>query len=225
LNNYIDVNKQAYEQLANEGYYDKILMEYDDITCYLCNRVYEQYRTMNKGNNPLNLLELGPGSGRSLYYFSNIYNINTTAIELSDKMAKKVSDMVKRVGMIVGDVKDIDKLLDHQYDIIYASAFIHLFPKNDASIVLQNACKWLKDSGIIYLSTTINQELKEGVFPKLYSQSKVRRYRVLYTEPEFKKLITISNLDIVDEWKRDDTNRNRKWLNIICRKKGNQNVQ
>jgi SAM-dependent methyltransferase len=213
LDNYIDINRDAYDKLCDDGYYDKV--EYDN-TEISCDRVYSQYCKINNGSKPLNVLELGPGIGRALHYFSTVYNCNTTAIELSQKMAIKAKRMAPSANIIVCDVKDINILIHSQFDIIYANAFIHLFPEQDALFVLQNYSKLLKDSGLIYLSTTINQEYKVGIFRKM--NLKVERFRVFYTEPKIIELVTNCNLSIIDKWIMTEPTRKQEWIYVICQK-------
>jgi ubiquinone/menaquinone biosynthesis C-methylase UbiE len=72
---------------------------------------------------------------------------------------------------------------DDKFDIIYACAFIHCFPKSDADLLLKKIHSWLKPNGIFSVSTTINLISGEGLEEKKDYDGKIsdigRNIRIL----------------------------------------------
>jgi len=216
---YISVNKQTYDILADE-YYEKICnnVKSKNIFDYLCKRVFFTYKNHFK-KNPKSVLELGPGLGNALKIFSTKYNCNVTGIELSHRMAEKAQKKAVRAAIINDDINNIDNLLESQFDIIYANAVIHLFPRKDAVELLVKIHKWLKNSGVIYISTTLHEISEEGFFLKSNCDKKLNRYRRKYDEIDFKDLVCTTGFLVIDEWKFSETEMSKQWINLICEKK------
>jgi len=107
--------------------------------------------------------------------------------------------------------------LTGEFDIIFAGAIIHLFPKNDAQKLLSYIYTWLKPDGTLFINTTINIESEEGYLTKHDYKGGIKRYRKKWTETEFEKFIS-GQFVILKTLYTDELNRNKKWLGYICRK-------
>jgi len=75
-------------------------------------------------------------------------------------------------------------------------AVIHLFPIEDAKIVLKNVKKSLKEDGYLIIGTTINEKDMEGYYEKEDYNIKVKRFRHKYTKETYEKLLNECGFEI-----------------------------
>lgn len=109
---------------------------------------------------------------------------------------------------------------DSEFDYIYMEAMIHNFPLSEAVKVLDLASKWLKETGILICTTTVECQDSEGYEKKEDYNEKVKRFRHRYTDKTFDELIK-SNFVIVDKkYKREkDEIRDKLWQIIYAKKR------
>ena len=93
---YIEINKNAYEILANEYNTRNYKIGYD-----FWNNIYDDLNLKNKEN--IKILEIGPGHGRNIKFFKQYNNkFKITALEIS----KNMCNIIKK------DNPDVQKVLD-----------------------------------------------------------------------------------------------------------------
>ena len=208
---YIEVNRQAYDQLSDD-YRKRALSrsEFESSPDEIIHHIL-QYAVKKQD---LQVLEIGPGSGEVLKCFEN-RKCGTTAIDISKNIidiAISKSPMTRYIHANILDAQ-IPVL---NFDIIFAGAIIHLFPKSDAYKVLSKIRKCLKNNGILFINTTINNNSEEGYFVKSDYNNSVTRFRKKWTEGEFKTFVS-AEFEILDVIYTDEKNRNKLWVGYICK--------
>ena len=156
---YIEINKDAYEILANEYNTRNYKIGYD-----FWNNIYDDLNLKNKEN--IKILEIGPGHGRNIKFFKQYNNkFKITALEISKNMCNIIKKDNPDVQIINDNILNYSFEND-QFDIIQMIAVIHLFPIEDAKIVLKNVKKSLKEDGYLIIGTTINEKDMEAIMKK-----------------------------------------------------------
>ena len=201
-NDYIKINKDAYNNLAKE---------YDERTYAVKDEFYKDimFKDLNlkKG---AKILEIGPGRGARLKLFCD-YGLDVTAIELSEEMSKLCLKKAPEAKIINKNVFECD--FNYKFDFIYMEAVIHNFPINDAKKLLKLVYKWLKDDGILICTTTVDKNDSEDYEEKKDYQNKIKRFRHRYTESSFENLFKETNFKILDKKYKEeiDEARNKLW--------------
>jgi SAM-dependent methyltransferase len=143
-----------------------------------------------------NVLECGPGNGNFAKELIN-KGMNVTAIDISKKMGEIASKNAKDLNLLIGDFLDYD-FGNNKFDLVVGRMFIHLFKTKDAITILQKMNSLLNKNGIIFLTTTVHNEYKEGFEKKENYPDAPARYRVRYTGEKLKELVSIANLEILE---------------------------
>lgn len=162
---------------------------------------------------PSRILELGPGSGEVLAILSS-NGRSATAVELSPKMAAVASAHAPDALVIVGDARRA-RFARGSFDAVYASAFIHLFPKAEAARLLGRVRHWIQPDGLLFVSTTAEAMSGEGIEIKPDYVRRVARFRARWKEDEFARLVTEGGYSIVERTAADD--RGKSWVAYVCR--------
>ncbi len=210
-NDYIQINKQAYDDTADE--FDKkvaIRQESDE------KMVADMLKYFPVTSHPA-LLELGTGSGYIANLFSN-YGYEVSAVEISPKMAEVAKKHAPKVNIIVDDFLAHD-FAGKTFDVIVGIAFVHLFTEQDAKRVIDKIHGLLNKNGVCVLSTTLHEQDAEGFIEKSNFTTKVKRFRRQYTTDSFCNLI-FTKLEKVDVFENDDSEKNagKRWLNVVSQK-------
>lgn len=170
----------------------------------------ETYETFNsylkKGTT---ILDLGCGSGRDSYHFSN-YGYEVISADYSDEMVKMARDYLNK-EVIKLDMRQMD--FKKKFDGIWACASILHIKKDAIGKVLKNSYRALKDGGIMYMSFKYGEgEVQSG-----------ERHFSNYTEDTFSELLDSLDIFSVEKfWKTADVRPDRQdefWLNVIVKKK------
>ena len=162
----------------------------------------------------IDVLELGPGSGLALRMFSENH-FSSTAIDISGKIIEVAKRNSPNSNFIKANFLEHD-FGDTTFSGIFAKAFIHLFPKNDAIAVLDKIYKLTAPRGCFFIATSIHNEPSEGYEEKSdYADSPIR-FRKKWTEDELM-------LAVRDKWTILDKNynqeRGKSWLALTLSKK------
>lgn len=118
---YIRINEETYNKLAKE-YNERDYAVQDD---FYINTMFEDI-DFKEGQK---ILEIGPGRGARLKNFCD-FNLDVTAIELSEEMCKLCVQKAPKAKIINKNVLECD--FDFQFDFIYMEAVIHNFPLEDS---------------------------------------------------------------------------------------------
>lgn len=210
-NNYILINKNAYDALADEYLNRTEKNDYlikDD--CWY--KILEELITKENTE----VLEVGPGSGRILNIFDQL-GCRTTAVELSPKMSEFSKKKSPNTNVITGNILN-QYFTDNSFDIIFLMAVIHNFPKKEAIKLLDKIYKWLKINGFLVIITTIHEKEYQGFTLKEDYNKKVTRFRYQYTKKSFDKLLKDSKYNTYKKCIIEEKDRNKTWYNVICKK-------
>lgn len=124
LKNIINVNRNAYDQLASE-----FNSRESDLANYKQNLKVYISRFVKESEN---VLEIGPGTGHLLQILENL-GCRTTAIELSEKMCELIRKNSPETVVLIQDIFTVN-FCARQFDVICALALIHTIPSREASI-------------------------------------------------------------------------------------------
>lgn len=210
---YTHLNRLAYDVLAEE-YGNRLLKPgpNQEAPTYLADLLTKHL------NLPIHrLLELGPGPGDVLSILAQKAS-DTVAIELSPKMAELARQRSPSSLIIVGDALEID-FSDHSFDGIYAGAFLHLFPEQEATRMLIRATRWLKPDGAIFINTSVSLQSSAAVEVKSDYVLRVARFRSRWTDEQFRKMINKAGLKIIDRATTDERERSKFWVAYVCKMK------
>lgn len=208
---YIKINKNAYEILANEYNTRNYEIGYD-----FWNNIYDDLNLKNKNN--VEVLEVGPGNGRNVKIFKQ-YNSNfkITVLEISENMCNIIKKNNPDIKIINSDILEYN-FTNKQFDIIQMVAVIHLFPIEDAKVVLNNIRVALKENGYLIIGTTINENDVEGYYEKEDYNIKVKRFRHKYTKESYEKLLSECGFKICKKYFISENDRNKLWYDAVCKK-------
>jgi 2-polyprenyl-3-methyl-5-hydroxy-6-metoxy-1,4-benzoquinol methylase len=210
---YIRINKDAFDKLCSE-YGKRIESKFGDSPEKLGGLLLKH---VNQDFKKVTLLEVGPGSGHTLKYFS-INTYQTIAIDLSEKMAKLAKENSPASIVICDNILDVH-FLDAQFEAIFAGAVIHLFPLTDARILLHKFSNWLKPNGYLFINTTIHHQSEEGFFIKNDYPKSVIRFRRKWMEQDIICEIINANFEVREKIYTNEIDRNKKWIGLILQKK------
>lgn len=212
MKRYVKANQKVYDILADE--YKSRLKDYV-ISDRKIAAPFISY--LKKHFKSAKVLELGPGSGLNLSFFEKAGFV-TTAIDISREILRVAEDTAPRTKYLLGDFLGYD-FGRIKYDGIFAKAFIHLFPKSDAVIVLSKIAKLLVNGGAAFIATTVNEESVEGFFEKEDYQGATKRYRKKWTEDELMVSLADAGFKIINKGYHNEPDKKKKWVNLVVVKK------
>ena len=205
---YIRINKETYNKLAKE-YSDRDYAVQND---FYINTMFKDL-DLREGKK---ILEIGPGRGDRLKNFYD-FNLDVTAIELSEEMCKLCTQKAPKAKIINKNALECD--FDFQFDFIYMEAMIHNFPLVEAKKVLELVSKWLKDTGTLICTTTVEKIDSEGYEEKSDYKNKEKRFRHRYTEQTFDEIFKNDFIILNKKYKKEKDNiRNKLWQIIYAQK-------
>ena len=124
---YISVNRTAYNKLSRQYLQRSAYKsEFETSSGEIIEQIMK-FRTLSSGSK---VLEIGPGSGEAIAYFSS-QRAETVAVDISDKIIEIAKKRSPKTTFINSNILEVG-FLPGEFDIIFAGAIIHLFPKNDA---------------------------------------------------------------------------------------------
>jgi SAM-dependent methyltransferase len=163
----------------------------------------------------MSVIELGPADGILTGWLCNL-GFRVTAIDFSPSMCASVRAEAPAAEVIEAEFLQYD--FAEPYDIVLASAFVHLFPAPWDHRVLLKIGQLVSSQGCAFLSTTLHASASSGVFTKETCPSAPPRYRNHYTRPGFESLIERAGLRIVDFYQADDRlDTSKRWGNWVVR--------
>ena len=127
------------------------------------------------------IIDIGCANGDNLAIFQELGFQNLYGLDISPEMVKYAQ--AKTNATI--QAKNFNDYNDEQADLVFAQAFIHLFPKADVSSIIQKMLSLAKKR--VYFSTTIHDFSKEGLEQK--DKTDAIRYRSRYTSEELLSII------------------------------------
>ncbi len=211
VRNYLEVNKRAYNLLANE-YYSKW-----DARAYVMDATMSVFVASLRsrfGNREIRVLDVGCGVGKHTYFLGKS-GFHVTGIDYAEKAIEFARKQVKNSAFINCEFMQWDT--KEKFHGIAAGAFLHLFPKRIVPEVLTKFDRLLLSRGVLYINFSLE---KEGLVVKEDFRNKVNRYRNgMSIEFALKELS--KHFDVIDMTTNIDcTSRSKAkiWYNITMKK-------
>jgi SAM-dependent methyltransferase len=153
--------------------------------------------------------DLGCGVGLAARAFLDL-GFSVTGIDVSAKSLAYARRRNPEATFIQQDFLDFET--DKKIDAAFANAFIHLFTRKDAKLVMRKIHSTLKDGGVLFLSTDLCSESREGVLLKPYYVNKVKRFKRYWARKELEDLVVDSGFDLDRSFTVPDYYREFEWL-------------
>lgn len=208
MKEYLKVNKQVYDNLAEE--FKQKMQDY----IISDRKVVAPFVNCLKSHfSKIRVLELGPGSGLNLSYFEE-EGFETTAIDISEEIIKVAQETAPKTKYLFGEFLAYD-FGESKFEGVFAKAFIHLFPKEDAGVVLKKIFGLLEEGGIAFVSTTVHENSEEGFFEKTDYNKKLKRFRKRWTERELLEEVINTGFTIFDKSYDIEPKKGKRWLRLV----------
>lgn len=208
----LDIRKQntkTYNSLAQE-YNQKSVMR-NDFNGHIISKFAKHIITGK------NVLDIGCAVGLDMSIFAYLgYSVD--GIDISKEMVKLAKQKNPNAKILIGDFMEIT--FDKLYDGIFAQAFIHLYPKSEVESVLKKIKSLLVLNGVAHITTSKNNESKEGWFTKDDYHGKYKRYRKFWTKNELEETLKRLNFQIVNYFEIMCPFK-KKWMIFTVKNEGN----
>jgi 2-polyprenyl-3-methyl-5-hydroxy-6-metoxy-1,4-benzoquinol methylase len=202
-------NIKAYESLAEE--YEKNISKYFLSTKEAVENIAPSITTGKE------VLDVGCGVGLGTMMLIE-KGFSLTSIDISPKMITFVKKRNPSATTITGEF--LEYTFKKKFDAIFAMAFIHLFPKNIAQLILEKMHTLLKEDGVLYIGTTISDKSKEGFELKrdaFFPNGQQKRYRKHWTEEELLDSLQKAGFKYKHKYHIDDP-RKKVWMDFLMTK-------
>ena len=207
IKNYIDINRTAYNSLADE-YNTKCFKNIKKQK-----QLLKKFVTLLKKNFdiPIKVLDVGCGIGANCRILEE-EQIECTGIDNASEMIKYARRNSPRSRFIVSnflDYKGKDK-----FQGIILGAFLNLFPEKDLEKLLLKTKQLLDNNSFVFIYTKLYNQNKEGLFLKEGYDSKIKRFIRLWKKEDFiKKLEKYFNIVYMGKGYGD-----KKWYMFVGQK-------
>ena len=142
-------------------------------------------------------------------------SFEVTAVDIAPGMLSFTKKRNPKATCVLGDFLTLD--FDTQFDGVLDFAFLHLFPKDVAMVILEKNNQILNTGGVIFIGTTCYQPSHEGWEEKKDYAKPLERYRKHWEEQELKDALQQTGFSILDVSFNTD-HFNKKWINVIAKK-------
>ncbi|MBI2044360.1 class I SAM-dependent methyltransferase [Candidatus Pacearchaeota archaeon] len=208
MREYLQRNKEAYDVLAQE-YADRR----EDYSVS-DRKIVQPFIDYLRGHfDSVRVLELGPGSGLAQLYFYE-QRFDSTAIDISPEILRVSRDTAPQTKYLLGDFLEFD-FSQLKFEGIFAKAFIHLFPKDDALSVFRKIFDLLVDGGVAFIATTIHDKSEEGYFEKEDYSKKEKRFRRRWNEDELLQELAHIGFKLSKKWYNSEEDKSKNWVNLL----------
>jgi cyclopropane fatty-acyl-phospholipid synthase-like methyltransferase len=211
---YLEINMKTYDILANE-YREKYDND-NEFTVVTFPKIITEMKRMNPEKKQFKVLEIGPGSGDFSNYMAKEH-WDITAVELSKNMAKLTKKLVPTANVINANINDMD-FDNGLFDFIVAIALVHNFPDKDLNTLIDNMKKWIKNDGVIILTTTKENRTEKGYYVKKDYLGENYRYRQKWKKEDFEKMIYDKGFKISNSLEFNDEIVDKIWLVYFIQK-------
>jgi SAM-dependent methyltransferase len=157
-------------------------------------------------------LDVGAGAGLVAQALTRA-GYDTTAIDVSPRMAAVCRTRVPQAHVVVGDY--LEEQFDEKFDAIVAFAFIHLFPTDLAVACLRKMRDDLTDQGALLIGTTAEPTCSEGFEGKLDYPGAPVRYRRRWRETAFLHTLRSVGLRPIDVCRHRDP-FGKTWADVLA---------
>jgi SAM-dependent methyltransferase len=206
MNNLIFENKKTYDALADQ-YEGKVSAREN------FNRgVVERFSKFVKPGG--RVLDVGCAVGLDAKFLSDL-GFEVSAIENSRNMIAYAKKRNPGIEITEGDFMTAE--FPERFDGVFAQAFIHLFPKDEALRILGKIRRILKEGGTAHVTTSVHDKGGEGWLVKTDYQGRYSRFRKHWTRPEMEEALRTCGFGIVDTYDIADP-YGKKWMVFSARR-------
>ncbi|WP_336855946.1 class I SAM-dependent methyltransferase [Sinomonas albida] len=159
------------------------------------------------------VLDVGCGSGVNLAMFEAL-GADATGIDVSPNMVRAATITSPNSMVILGDIRT-QHLPDLDYHIVFAKAFVHLFPLKGFDPLMRRMKSLTRAGGILYIATTSHQVSSEGYFEKADYRGSPVRFRRYWNESDLRTKVSDCGFRVLDSWNNTDPRNGKLWTNLI----------
>lgn len=200
-----DVNRFAYDQLAGE--YEQRTADRVSPTSVVADRV-----AALAPSGPV--IDVGCGVGLLVKLLRD-RGVPAIGIDFSEEMVGFARSRNGDATVLHGDF--MRHPFDEQFAGVVSMGVLHLFPSEEAARMLGRMRDLLLPDGVLYVTTTREDEAREGYVPKDVYTGGYLRYRRFWTESDFARLLCDAGFDILERlYVTDDDDR--VWMNFVARR-------
>lgn len=161
------------------------------------------------------VLDVGCGVGTNLRMFSDL-GFKATGIDISQTMLRYARIHAPECELFHADIRDYTTS-QGEFDLVFAKAFIHLFPYTESFKIGQILASKLKKGGLLYVTTTIHEIHTEGLEPKEDYPGQPLRFRSRWTNENWTPWLYSLDLKILRQWINTDPRSKKTWINATLR--------
>ena len=161
------------------------------------------------------ILDVGCGVGLDLFILHDA-GFRVEGLDIASRMVTFAKKNVPNARVSTGNIMEM--AISKKYNAIILDAFIHLFPKNDAPLLLRRIKKLLKPKGHIVISTTRSRRATEGFETKKDYPGMHVRYRAHWTKGELITLLRSEFGTALSYAEDRDPMRKSTWMTCIVQK-------
>jgi ubiquinone/menaquinone biosynthesis C-methylase UbiE len=153
------------------------------------------------------MLEGGCGMGQFVTFYT-LKNVTVVGLDFAQRALNRLNNQVPNLPLCAGDVSNLP-FVDKSFDLYYSGGVVEHF-EDGAEESLKEACRVLKDDGVLMLSVPyfsplrrLLMPLKKGIWKRVDKSETEQNYNGLnffqyaYKTPEFEKLLENAGLRVI----------------------------
>lgn len=204
---YLSINRETYNALASE--YQSRRLRYADHQQEVLKPFIEE--ALRRSEHP-RILEIGCGVGLDAEIMMRS-GLHVEAVDFSEAMVTYARQNVPGLQVSIGDF--LQMRFEKSFHGICMSAFLQLFPKDDAIRVLYKVHSLLFPKGIGFISMTRSTSSQEGLLEKAEYGSNLQRYRKQWTKEELAQVLECTGFHVISWFEDQDPVFHRQWMSVL----------
>jgi ubiquinone/menaquinone biosynthesis C-methylase UbiE len=153
------------------------------------------------------MLEGGCGMGQFVTFYT-LKNVTVVGLDFAQRALNRLNNQVPNLPLCAGDVSNLP-FVDKSFDLYYSGGVVEHF-EDGAEESLKEACRVLKDDGVLMLSVPylsplrrLLMPLKKGFWKRVDKSETEQNYNGLnffqyaYKTPEFEKMLNEAGLRVI----------------------------
>lgn len=178
MEDYIEINKKAYDRLAVE--YGRRSMSNIAQQEQAIKPFEEMLRL--RFNDPISVIDLGCGAGVSCKILAD-HGFKTFGLDNAPRMIKIAKEISPKTKFY--ETNFLNPRSSKKYEGLILGAFLNLFPANVSDKALRRLNTMLADRGLMLIYTKLYHQSQEGYHVKHNYPGSVRRFVKFYQKNEF----------------------------------------
>jgi 2-polyprenyl-3-methyl-5-hydroxy-6-metoxy-1,4-benzoquinol methylase len=199
------------KEIVEKGY-DKIAVEYNSHRLTRTNVVGEYFDSIShffpKSGK---LLDLGCGGGEPVTAYFARKGFHVTGVDISERMIEIAREQLPQGDFIQSDMTECE-FDEASFDLIVSTFAIVHIPQSEQEQLFKNIWKWLKFSGIAYLTLGANNAQGD-----IHEWKGVTMYWSHFGPEEYRSMLRNIGFELLWE-ELEDLPNGEKFYNVILRK-------